>query len=457
MRPSEKQQEHIDRIVGEPSQAALVNLATGAGKTLVAMSVSKALAPDQVLIIAPLNTRGGWKVHAERVWPERPFLSIESRNSNFEKLALGHSGIYFVTKDYFALSGSSAQPREKEDGTLTRGRAKKHNWRRTLPLVVLDESHRANNRDATVYKVLRQLSADWKIALSATPAGNKFHRLWETTRWLWPDVVDRSKQRWAAMYCRTEYNPFNYSHTEIVGEKEPGAFVATLPCYITDNEEFKVPTKTINVLTPMTAKQRAQYQHMLNDSLVWIGGNPLVAELPLVQKIRLRQIALGEVTFDDDLNVSFAADCESSKINACHAIVLRHPGAQILFYTDSKKFAHVLAKRLGSEARAWTGDLSGPARDRLKADFINGGVRFIVAVISAFGTGTDGLHLASNVEVWCNRGFNDVENVQCEGRLNRRGQDADHIVRYTLTAPDSGDTLDFERLMKNRAELQKSL
>jgi hypothetical protein len=65
--------------------------------------------------------------------------------------------------------------------------------------------------------------------------------------------------------------------------------------------------------------------------------------------------------------------------------------------------------------------------------------------------------LASNVEVWCNRGFNDVENVQCEGRLNRRGQDADHIVRYTLTAPDSGDTLDFERLMKNRAELQKSL
>ena len=102
MRPSEKQQEHIDRIVGEPSQAALVNLATGAGKTLVAMSVAKALAPDQVLIIAPLNTRGGWKVHAERVWPGRPFLSIESRNSNFEKLALGHSGIYFVTKDYFA-------------------------------------------------------------------------------------------------------------------------------------------------------------------------------------------------------------------------------------------------------------------------------------------------------------------------------------------------------------------
>ena len=116
---------------------------------------------------------------------------------------------------------------------------------------------------------------------------------------------------------------------------------------------------------------------------------------------------------------------------------------------------HPLAQRIGAEA--WTGDLSPNQRAELKARFISGEVRYIVAVIAAFGTGTDGLHRACSTEVWCNTGFNDVQNEQCEGRLNRRGQLATHITRYELTAPDSGDTIDFERLMKQRRELKKSL
>lgn len=457
--PNEAQVGYVNRILEEPSQAALIGLPTGDGKTLVALHTVRVTEVPSVLIIAPLNTMDGWRAHAEHVLPRHPFRTIDSSTDGqqaFLDLRAGISGAYFVTRDYFALSGTSSPPKEKPDGTMTRGRAQKLNWGgRPIPMVILDESHTANNRSTASYKVLRQLRAGWKLALSATPAGNKFDRLWETTRWLWPDHVDRSKARWVATWCKTEYSPYNYAKEKVVGERIPGAFVGSLPCYITSDGAFKVPTRVVKVRTPMSPEQRAQYTKMQEDSLIWIDEHPLVADLPIVQKIRLRQIALGEVTFDENGDVNFAPDCASTKITACQMIIDRHKGDQILFYTDSKRFAHVLAARIGAET--WTGDLPPNQRTELKSRFIAGKVRYIVAVIAAFGTGTDGLHRACSTEVWCNKGFNDVQNEQCEGRLNRRGQSAPHITRYELTAPDSGDTIDFTRLMEQRRELKKSL
>lgn len=456
--PDKTQLGYVDRMLTEPTQAALISLPTGDGKTLVSLATVKATEVTQVLVIAPLNTLDGWQAHIEHVLPRHPFRQINSSKEGqqaFLDLRDGIDGAYFVTKDYFALSGTSSAPKEKPDGTFTRGRVQKLNWRITVPAVILDESHKANNRDTAAYKVLRQLKAEWKLALSATPAGNKFDRMWETARWLWPELIDRSKQRWIAQWCETAYNPHNYSHIEVVGERNPGAFVRSLPCYITSDGAFKLPTRVISVRTPLTEQQRKQYEMMKRDSLIWIDENPLVADLPMVQKIRLRQIALGEVTFDEDMNVGFAENCASTKIQACQMILERHKGEQVVFYTDSKRFAYVLGKRIGGAV--WTGDLTGKARTDLKEDFIAGRVRHLVAVIAAFGTGTDGIHRAANVEVWCNKSFNDVDNQQCEGRLNRRGQEAHEIVRYELTAPDSGDTLDFERLLTNRRRLQQSL
>jgi len=432
----------------------LVNLGTGAGKTALALFAARDLGAKVILIIAPLNTLDGWKSHVEKILLGAKFLIIESKNENYNLLRKKVPGVYFITKDYLAISGTSLDPKEKEDGTFTRGRAQKHGWLLTTELVILDESHTANNRDTAVYRVLRRIKAQFRIALSATPAGNKFDRLWETTRWLWPDKIDKSKTRWGAQWCKYGYNERKYTKKEIIGEKVPGAFVKSLPCYITDDEVFKVPVRSVNVNTPLTPKQSQQFKAMLKDSLVWLDDNPLVADLPIVQKIRLRQIALGEITFNEAEEVDFALNCRSSKITACELIIKKHPGEPIVFYTDSKRFAKVLAYRIGGIA--WTGDLSGWQRTTLKAQF-GKTVPYIVAVIAAFGTGTDGLQYVCNTEVWCNKGFIDFQNLQCEGRLNRRGQPQKVVNRYVLTAPDSGDTMDFSKLMKNRTELRRSL
>ena len=454
MHASERQRVHAARIVEEPTKAALVNLGTGAGKTALALFAARDMGAKVILIIAPLNTLDGWKSHVEKILLGAEFNVIKSDNENYDRLRKKVPGVYFITKDYLAISGTSLMPKEKEDGTLTKGRVQKHSWTIPVELVILDESHTANHRETAVYKVLRKIKPGFRIAMSATPAGNKFDRLWETSRWLWPDLIDRSKTRWAAEWCTFGYNAHNYSHKEIIGEKIPGAFVKSLPCYITDDEVFKVPVRTVEVKTPLTPKQSQQFKAMLKDSLIWLDDNPLVADLPIVQKIRLRQIALGEVTFNEAGEVDFAANCASSKITACELIIKKHPGEPIVFYTDSKRFAKVLAYRIGG--RAWTGDLSGPQRTELKAQF-GKTVPYIVAVIAAFGTGTDMLQYVCNTEVWCNRGFTDYQNLQCEGRLNRRGQPQEVVNRYILTAPDSGDTIDFSKLLKNRTELRRSL
>ena len=246
--PDKTQLGYVDRMLTEPTQAALISLPTGDGKTLVSLATVKATEVTQVLVIAPLNTLDGWQAHIEHVLPRHPFRHINSSKDGqqaFLDLRAGIDGAYFVTKDYFALSGTSSAPKEKPDGTFTRGRVQKLNWRITVPAVILDESHKANNRDTAAYKVLRQLKAEWKLALSATPAGNKFDRMWETARWLWPELIDRSKQRWIAQWCETAYNPHNYSHIEVVGERNPGAFVRSLPCYITSDGAFKLPTRVV--------------------------------------------------------------------------------------------------------------------------------------------------------------------------------------------------------------------
>lgn len=85
--------------------------------------------------------------------------------------------------------------------------------------------------------------------------------------------------------------------------------------------------------------------------MVWLDEHPLAADLPIVQKIRLRQMTLGEVCFNGDDETDFAIDCRSAKLDACEKIIERHPGEKILFWTDSRKFAQVAAKRLSKPGR----------------------------------------------------------------------------------------------------------
>ena len=445
--------------------------------TKVAARVAQGIGARTVLVIAPQQTEDGWRKH----FPDTEVQRIDSTKKGmaaYASLAQGEPGVYWITHQMFALGGSSKAPNKDGKG----GRVQKFFWGRVskhIDLAALDESHIASNRKSQTFEVLKTLKPKFKLCLSATPTGNRFEGIWAPCRWLWrdyPDIVIPYFNPWVARWCTTEHNQYAditdsngkvvSRGTRVTGEREPGAFVATLPCYISLVVEKKpVDTKIVDI--PLNPEQERIWKELEKHALAWVGDHPLAADLPIVLKTRMRQVALAtpRVTFtgetDEDgvplFEVDFADDCESAKIDACHKIVAREAGKQIIFFTDSAKFANVLAKRLGPDAAAWTGVQSKNERQETKERFLAGQVRYLVATIAAIGTGTDGLQRVCSTEVWLNESFNGVHNQQATGRLNRTGQDADRITRYRLHARPSDDAETYTSLMEASARLNASL
>jgi len=359
----------------------------------------------------------------------------------------------------------------------TKGRERRWLWSKvhTVDVIVVDEVHSAKNRNSRMYNALQSLKPNrLKIGMSATPGGDTFDGLWAVCRWLWPKttddkgelIVDRSKYRWQVRWMDYEWDPYTTTHKRFVKEKKEGEFVATLPCYIRE-EADRLPVKPWYVAhLEMTPKQKQQYEAMLENSIAWLQENPLVADLPVVQKIRLRQMCLGEVSLDENTGeVSFKDDCESTFIEAAIKITHREEGKKILFFTNSNSFAHVLVKRLNKHyghevARPWTGSESQDYRTETKKMFMaaDGKLSYIVGTISkAIAVGTDGLQHVCNTEVWMGKALESILNEQGEGRLNRRGQTADAITRYELLVEGSAQEEDFARDARKFMQRSKEL
>lgn len=461
--PKPYQEDAIQKILNEPTKSALIASDTGAGKTLIATEVAMRSGYDTVLIIGPLNTRrddkgGGWENSFKLQGDTRPFLEITSKTKeNFTRLRNGEPGIYFVGREYFTLSGTDSKPRKDDQGVLQPPKRKAlWDWGLAKPgVVIFDEVHAASNMHSSTFKVLKQLrfAPGYKISMSATPAGNRFQGMYSVCKWMWWDLIPRSFHRWATQWCATEYDPWARSGVKYTHEKEPGAFVKTLPCYIRDTPPKK-EYEEIKVQCDMLPAQREMYEQMEMKSFVWLKENPLVADLPVVQRVRLRQIALAEVTINEDDEVDFPLDAQSTKIQAIEKIIAKHPGEAILFWTHSQKFAKLLAHRIGGEE--YSGAIPRKKRDELLAKF-GTEVKYLCATIDGVGPGTDGLQKDCHIEVWCSESDNRVSNTQALGRLNRHGQKADKIIQYRLLSPDTLDVGVYSKLVQDELKMRRSL
>lgn len=349
-----------------------------------------------------------------------------------------------------------------EDPLFSTGRQARWSWSKVKPdLAVYDEVQAVSNRWSNGFKVLKTIVPRFKIAMSATPAGNRFMGIWPVCRWLWPKdrnpagdlYVDNGQWRWAKRWGVIEKD--EYVGRKVTGERVPGAFVASLPCYIRE-EADRFPEETFKVAIKLSPKQRQMYDQMEAQSLAWLDENPLVADIPITQRIRLRQMSLGEVSFAEDGSIDFAEDCESAKIDACLKIIARHPGRSIVFWTDSQRFARVLAKRLPDTVE-WSGAVPKAERERIRQRFGTGGTKHIAATIAAMSEGVDGLQHVSNVQVWCNKDSNNMLNIQAEGRLNRRGQPEPVIYTYELIALNTADDEHFDNLVKQTLAMRRTL
>ena len=445
--PTEEQEQAIRKMVAELTCAALNGSTMGAGKTLKAVEVVKRLKAETVLLIAPLGTRLGWQVTFQRQGVDIPFRWINSSKDGKQALVdyqIQKPGVYFVGVEYFVRLGWDGKVRSKT-------------WNTPVNVVLFDEAHRAQNRNSKTYKTLIGLRTGYKLAMSGTPTGNSFEGAWAVTRWLWPDLIEKSYHNWVSVWCDTVYDHFAPGNRKVVGEKRPGAFFNYLPCYVRIQSELDVELTRDIRYVELSAPQRKAYEQLERNMITWVEGNPLVVEFPITLRARLRQATLGMFSVDEDGEVTFDNDCKSSKIDAMFDILHNDwDDEPALILTDSRKFADVVVHRLGERAAAWHGNVSQEERERRKKAFIDGDLDYLVAVTSAIAEGVDGLQHGTRNILWLSRSDNRLLNEQAMARIMRRGQEQ-RVRSIELVALDTYDSGVLSSQLKDAVEMNKIL
>lgn len=454
MKPFPFQELDIKKLI-ENNGTGIVATQVGGGKTLIAVEVARRLKTKTNFVIAPKGThKRAWE---RTILEQIPNAIIRKINSTpegrqaFIDLETGVAGWYLISPEFF----------------------RNYHWRGIEPdLVVFDEIHRASNRQSKTAKMLHTLKGKRRIGMSGTIAGNKIEGMWSVLRWVYPEVAGRGFWTWVEEYCETKMDFF--AGKMVDREKTPGRIVASIPCYIRhlkrekccdlhpNGVDHELPAIQEEIRTvELLPAQKKIYRKLEKDLFVWLGENPLAVEAPVAVRTRLRQITLGVPMIDPETDeVTFADDCESTKLNELFQIIYDHPdGEQMLILTHSQKFANVTVKRLakaGMTAFEWSGRASQKVRDQALEDFIAGKTQFIVAVISAIGEGTDGLQEAANIVVWLSKDDNRLLNEQAAGRLDRRGQKKS-VISYEIIAEDTYDEGQFSKLVQDRILMNASL
>lgn len=475
------QLEAIHRITREVRKggSALLGAGMGSGKTSVTVEVILKTKPNRCLVVGVKDAYQQWAetLEDQQTCPtakKRTILQIDSTApglANLEALLRGDSGIFYVglemlrAKDWHQVSETTKiDPSIKAffgdkvpDEVVTKKMEQRKTYAKMPPvdLLISDETHRHSNNKTASLDTVRTIPAKAKIALSGTFFGNKFENAWAVTTWLWGRDKIGTKGMWEAEWCvkapvmskdgRTQLrSPRGYALSKVVSERNPGEFVETLPCYVFIASPLGDPPPPEVVKSDLHPEQMRQYREMEAKSLTWIPSTksldhePLVADLPVTQRQRLRTAALGGMTLvpgvDEEKpdSITFEPGCKSSTLAKAYEILHRPSwvGKKALILTHSKPFAVEAARRIGQKysVALKTGDTKKWSVD--KANFMKpigepGSVQYLVAVISAVGTATDGLQANCAKVLWLSEDDNNANNMQGSNRIWRQGVDLD--------------------------------
>lgn len=480
----------------------------GAGKTVTSVEAVRTLRLGRlprVLVIAPVNTLRQWEATFSEQYPSLPEQGLthvvgthHRDEENWSRMTKRTPGVFII--GWNAMHGGipedirrkvssgrnalAAKPKATKASALKAIReGKVPPWTRTgtWDLVIVDEVHRAVNRDGVPRHVLKCIKAARWLALSATPGGNKPWGLWTVLNLLWPDRYS-SFWGWVEAHFEIEEDEFykggKKSAVKKIGrELRPGGIWDDIPAavrYRTEDVVDELPPVIERVVAvPMAPAQREQYEDFENQCLAWLSDQPVATPIPLEQRIRLRQAALGtlradevvvkvrEWAFDqqagdwkrvtrlvDDLEVSYEEEAEQPKLDAVREILADLPeGEALLVWTHSAKWARMAEKALGVKAAAWTNKTT-PARRRKIEDGFGTQWRVLIAQTQSIGEGVDWLKNVCRCEVIVSPSEDEVMNQQAEGRLHRPGQKSP-VQRWRLVSEDTiDDEVNLNNLLK---------
>lgn len=443
----------------------LAGMGLGTGKTSVSVwntinAFGDSLNDQIILVIAPVRTEPGWRYHWEILaGVEMKTLSGKKTKAAlkvWENLENRRPGVYFITWELM-------RSRNKEK--RWDGHAKKHVYK-SMPkpfygiefgMVIADEWHRACNHSSLNFDVARHIKAKYRLALSATPAGNKPCNIWAALKFLWPNHYG-GYWDFCEKFFHVEYNPYTSFGKSYTAEKRPGVVRRGAPSYqeVTQAEANpELPGVIVHhVEVELTRQQRKLYDELEREALTYLGNYPLALSIPMELDLRLRQMTLGVPSFNEDSTVDYKPDCKSSKLDAMMDIIADLPEDEpVVVWVHSQRFIKAVLHRL-KKAGIKGLEISGKARGDFQA-MIRGDVRVLVILHEAGAEGVDGLQRVCHTEIWLSMSNSLIINEQATGRLNRQGQ-TQPVNRFLIQATNTVDDRVLGRLQERFDKLKAS-
>jgi hypothetical protein len=284
-------------------------------------------------------------------------------------------------------------------------------------------------------------ASKWHVLL---PSGEK--------KWVQSESALLWEQSQGALILKEEEARWLVRVFNVTGEKNPGAFAAAMPSYA--RVESDLPElEPIEIRYELSPTQRKMYRQMEEESLAWLRDqSPLVVDLDVTRRIRLREIALAEPVLDASGEVQFPDDAKSTLADVVREMSDDLMGEQIIMGTHSAKFSRFLAKRLG--VFSWDGAAKDEAIEQAKAEFIAGNSQSIVGTQAKLGEGIDGLQVA-RVMFELSLNDNPILNQQFRGRLRRSGQQR-KVIDYRFVGVDTIDDDQHESLLTKELNMRRS-
>lgn len=305
--------------------------------------------------------------------------------------------------------------KQREPGPLNRP------WATTIA----DEAHRAKDPTSQQTRALWAVGASSarRIALSGTPVANSPLDLWSVMHFVEPSEWP-SRTAFIDRYCQSSLN--FWGGLDVYALKpnmrtELDAFFEPRFLRRQKSEVLKqLPPKQYQTrFVGMDTKQAKAYEQMRKEMIAQLDDGTLAAFDPLVQTLRLLQVASAMPVLDAEGGVA-ALTKPSNKVAALLDLLDEAGGEPIVCFAASRKLIELCSREVEVDHVLITGAQTSAERQAAVARFQLGDVPLALVTL---GAGGEGITLTAAARaVFLQRSWSLVQNLQAEDRIHRIGQ-----------------------------------
>jgi SNF2 family DNA or RNA helicase len=308
----------------------------------------------------------------------------------------------------------------------------KHHW----AMIVLDEAQAIKNASSKRSMTVRELQADFRVALTGTPIENRLSELWSILDFLNPGLLGTN-----ARFQRLYGIPIERNNDETAMERLRNLVSPFILRRIKSDPNIiqDLPDKMENkIYCTLTREQATMYQALVDITMKKIESAQGIARHGQVLALltHLKQIVDHPAIYQKDGMLSCERSGKVQRLVEMLETILEN-GEKALIFTQYKEMGDVLVDILSNELNLEDipflhGSLTAAQRDVLVADFQSpDGPPIFILSLKAGGTG---LNLTAATHVFhFDRWWNPAVEDQATDRAYRIGQDKNVQVHKFLT------------------------